>query len=89
MCAGCGVHIPPAGSFGPIDGGGSGSGIPAEGSFGPLRGAGAVSTDTRMGGTEPAGSSSSYANMLDWQKHPVALLLVIAFVVLLARRGLS
>jgi hypothetical protein len=78
------VRIPLAGSFGGTNGGGAG--IPAEGSFGPLSGAGAVSTDSRLGGTEPAGSAGGYPNMLDWQNHPITWLLIVVFAVLLARR---
>jgi len=89
VCAGCGIHIPPAGSFGPTNGGGSGAGIPPAGSFGPLRGAGAVSTDTRMGGTEPAGAPGIYPNMLDWQNHPIVWLLFLVLVVLGARRVMA
>jgi hypothetical protein len=88
VCAGCGVHIPPAGSFGPTSGM-TGSGIPPEGSFGPLRGAGPVSTDTRLGGSEPAGAAGMYPNMLDWQKHPIVWLLFLVFVILVARRVMA
>jgi hypothetical protein len=83
VCTGCGIHIPPAGSFG-APGAATSTGIPPAGSFGALRGAGALSTDTRMGGTGSAGAD--YGNMLDWHKHPITMLLFIVFVILVARR---
>ncbi len=84
----CGVRIPPAGSFGA--GSSPGPGIPPAGSIGTLLGAGALSTDTRLGGTGSAGGSySSGANLLDWQRHPIALLLVLILAALFVRRVLE
>ncbi len=81
-CA-CGIKIPPAGSFG------------------PLLGAGAINTDTGLGGVATTisstartiagqgGTGSVAPNMLDWQRHPIAWLLVLVFVIILARRLLE
>lgn len=80
-CAGCGVRIPPAGSFGA--GSGGGPGIPPAGSIGTVLGAGAISTDTRLGGNGSAMGVS--ANMLDWHKHPIALVLILVLVFLFVR----
>lgn len=84
-CA-CGVRIPPAGSFGPTNGS-PGPGIPPAGSIGTLLGAGAISTDTRLGGS--AGGSVNAANYLDWQKHPIALVLVLILLALFVRKVIA
>ena len=83
-CA-CGVRIPPAGSFGA--GSNVGPGIPAAGSIGTLLGAGAVSTDTRVGGSV-AGSAYG-ANMMDWHKHPIAIVLVLILAWLFIRQVIA
>lgn len=81
-CA-CGVQIPLAGNFGPAPG----PGLPPVGSIGSILGAGAISTDTRLGGSaSSAGGMAAGVNYLDWQKHPIALVLLLVLLALFVRR---
>ncbi len=60
--------------------------IPPAGSFGPILGAGALATDTRLGSPTGGSAAAGGINYLDWHKHPIVWLLVLVFVILLARR---
>jgi hypothetical protein len=83
-CAGCGIRIPPAGSFGA--GSQVGPGIPPEGSIGTVLGAGAISTDTRVGGS---GLEAATAISPDWYRSPIALVLIVIVLALFVRRVLE
>lgn len=83
-CAGCGIRIPPAGSFGA--GSQVGPGIPPAGSIGTVLGAGAISTDTRVGGS---GAMPAIADLTDWHRSPIAILLVLILVAIFIRRVIA
>lgn len=71
MACGCGIRIPPKGSFGPRNGYGTG--------------AGAVATDSRLAMPGGNGNGATFANG-NWMASPITWILILVLIFLFVRR---